>query len=152
MLNTTHYALRSLSALALAASMSGATPALAQGRPPAQSGTIAISAHAAALGVGYEWGNGLLRYRGHSYHFTVNGISVADLGIANISARGRVYNLHRVQDFSGTYAALGGEATAGKGIGGQILRNANGVEVRIDESARGARLDASADGIQLTLR
>ena len=143
--------MRSLSALALGAALSvAAVPAVAQNRAP--SGTVSLSAHAAALGVGYEWGDGTLRYRGHAYHFTVNGISVADLGLANISATGRVYNLGRLQDFSGTYAAVSGEATAGHGIGGQILRNANGVELRIDERARGARLDASADGIRLALR
>ena len=142
--------MRSLSAIALGAALSvSAAPALAQG---SNSGTISISSHAAALGIGYEWGDGVLRYHGHSYRFSVKGISVADIGIANVSARGTVSNLKRVQDFTGTYAALSGEATAGNGIGGQVLRNANGVDIKLNQSARGARLDASADGVQLTLR
>lgn len=146
--------MRTFAAVALGAAIS--VSAMAQGSGPdgigPASGTITMSAHAAALGVGYTWGDGVLRYRGHAYHFTVNGISIADIGLANVTSRGRVYNLKRVADFSGTYAAVSGEATAGNGIGGEILRNASGVQVRIDETARGARLDGSADGIKLTLK
>ena len=149
--------MRAVAALALSTALSVcAAPAFAQGGGTnglgAPSGTLTISAHAAALGVGYSWGDGLLRYRGHTYHFTVNGISVLDVGIANVQSRGRVYNLNRVQDFTGTYGALTGEATAGNGIGGQILRNANGVQVRIDQKAKGARLQASAGGVEFTLK
>ena len=144
--------------LAFAALLSAAacSPALAAARDPGQrgpaSGTIALSARGAALGVGYTWGDGTLRYGGRRYSFTVNGITVADVGFSRVNGTGRVYNLKRVQDFSGTYAAATGEATLGNGIGGQILRNANGVEIRVDQVTRGARLQGSADGITLTLK
>lgn len=154
MRTTRHPALTAASAaLAFAAIGLAALPAAAQNPgvqgPP--SGTILISAKAAAVGVGYTWGNGTLHYRGHNYHFTVKGITVADVGFANITGRGRVYNLKRLQDFSGTYAAATGEATVVNGVGGQILQNGNGVQIRVDETTRGARLSGSADGIQLTL-
>ena len=48
--------------------------------------------------------------------------------------------------------AATGEATAGNGLSGQILQNANGVQIRIDNVTRGARLQGSADGIKLTLK
>ncbi len=143
--------------LALAAStMLAAVPALAQRRDPGVtgpvSGTVSMNARGAAIGVGYTWGDGVLRYGGRSYHFTVNGVTVADVGFSRVNGRGRVYNLKRLQDFSGTYAAATGEATLGNGIGGQVLRNANGVQIRVDQITRGARLQGSADGITLTLK
>ena len=116
------------------------------------SGTITLTARGVAAGAGYTWGDGTLRYGGHKYPFSVNGISIADVGFSRVSGHGRVYNLHRLQDFSGTYIAATGEATLGSGIGGQILKNAHGVEIRVDQVTQGARLQGSADGISLTLR
>ena len=116
------------------------------------SGTIFMSAQGAAAGVGYTWGDGVLRYGGRSHHFTVKGVTVADVGYSKVTGRGRVYNLKRLQDFSGTYAAATGEATLVNGIGGQVLRNGNGVEIRVDQTTRGARLQGSADGVTLTLK
>ena len=133
-----------------------AAPASAQRRDPGTSGpvtgTVSISARGAAVGVGYTWGDGILRFGGRQYHFTVNGITVADVGFSRVSGSGRVYHLRRLQDFSGTYVAATGEATLGQGLGGQVLRNGNGVEIRVDQVTHGARLQGSADGITLTLK
>ncbi len=145
--------MRTLALLATAATLL-ALPAAAQdpGVDTKPDATILISAKAAAVGVGYTWGSGTLHYNGHNYAFAVKGITVADVGFAKITGHGRVYHLNKVADFSGTYAAATGEATAGKGLGGQILRNGNGVMIRVDEVTKGARLAGSADGIQLTLQ
>src|SRR5690349_17054940 len=67
------------------------------------SGAISISARGAAAGIGYTWGDGVLRYGGHKYPFSVSGLSVLDVGFSRVHGRGRVFNLHRLQDFSGTY-------------------------------------------------
>ena len=142
--------------VAIAAASLLATPAAWAQRDPGVSGpvsgTITLSAKGAAAGVGYTWGDGILTYRGHKYPFTVNGITVADVGFSTITGHGRVYHLNKVQDFSGTYAAATGEATLGNGLGGQILQNGNGVQIRIDQTTKGARLQGSADGIKLTLK
>lgn len=143
-------------AAALTASPAYAPPAHAQRRDPATTGpvtaTLTISAKGAAAGIGYTWGDGALRYGNRTYNFTINGVTVADVGFSRITGRGRVYNLHRLQDFSGTYAAATGEATLVNGLGGQILRNTKGVEIRVDQVTTGARLQGSANGITLTLR
>ncbi len=132
-------------------------PALAQsprdpGAPGPVDATVTMTAKAAGVGVGYTWGDGTLRFHGHTYHFTVKGVSVADVGFSNIQGTGRVYNLHRLKDFSGTYGAATGEATLVNGIGGMFLRNGNGVQLRMNTTDKGARLAGSADGITLTLR
>lgn len=121
--------------------------------PGPVSGTMTLAAQGAAAGVGYTWGDGILTFHGHRYHFSVNGVSIADIGYSKVTGRGRVYHLSNVKDFSGTYAAATGQATAGEsGIGGQILENASGVQIRIDQVSRGARLQGSVGGITLTLK
>ncbi len=122
-------------------------------QPGPVSGTISLSAQGAAAGVGYTWGDGVLNFHGRKYHFTVNGVSIADVGYSKVTGTGRVYHLRDVKDFSGTYAASTGQATAGSAsIGGQIMQNANGVQIRVDQVSRGARLEGSVDGIKLTLK
>ena len=150
---------RILASMALAAALAGAglaPAALAAPRDPgvsgAPSGTVSIQARAAAVGVGYTWGDGTLTYQGRRYPFELKGVTIADVGFSRLTGRGRVYNLKRVEDFTGTYAASTGEATAGRGLAGQVLVNAAGVQLRIDNVTRGARLSGSADGIQLTLK
>ena len=145
--------MRILPIIAAALMAATAAPAVAQdpGVNSPVDATVVISAKAIAAGVGYTWGNGTLVYHGHQYPFSVKGITVADVGFARITGHGRVYHLHHLRDFSGTYAAATGEATLGNGIGGQILRNGNGVMIRVDQVTKGARLEGSGDGIRLTL-
>src|SRR5437899_4061987 len=79
----------------------------------ATSGKVALESKSVALGVGVSWGDGVLEYKGKKYPFTVEGLSVVDLGVAKVSARGDVKNLKKVEDFAGTYVAAG----AGGAIG-----------------------------------
>ncbi len=68
------------------------------------------------------------------------------------SGHGRVYNLHHLSDFSGTYGGLDRRGDARQRHRRPGLKNAQGVEIRIDDVTRGARLSGSADGIQLELQ
>ncbi len=138
----------------MSAGLLAATPALAKdpGATGLVNATMTLSATGAAAGIGYTWGDGVLTYHGKKYPFSVNGVTVADVGFSRISGRGRVYHMRKLTDFSGTYAAATGEATLVNGLGGQVLQNPNGVQIRIDQVTRGARLQGSADGITLTLK
>ena len=155
--------MRSTRRLMLTAAITGAftltastiSPALAADpvAPGPVSATMVLVAQGAAAGIGYTWGDGILMFHGHQYHFSVNGVSIADIGYSKVTGKGRVYHLRNVKDFSGTYAAATGQAAAGEsGIGGQILENASGVQIRIDQVSRGARLQGSVGGITLTLK
>lgn len=135
--------------LALSTTSAFAADPAAPGRVDA---TVTIRAQSASVGVGYTWGEGVLTFHGHRYPFTVKGVDVAAVGYSTVVGHGRVYNLHRVSDFTGTYAASTGEATLGNGLSGQVLINGTGVQLRIDNVTKGARLSGSADGIQLTLK
>ncbi len=135
--------------------LAAALPAAAQSptSPPGPvDARVTIVAHSANVGVGYTWGDGTLYYNHHRYPFSVKGVNVAAVGYSRIIGHGRVYNLHRLAQFSGTYGGANGEATVGQGLGGQFLQNGNGVQIRIDDVTRGAQLSGAADGIQLTLK
>src|SRR5215813_13106680 len=66
-------------------------------------GTVDLTGGTFALGVGYVWGNGTLKYDGAEHAFTFSGVSVVDVGGANIKATGDVYHLQTLQDFVGRY-------------------------------------------------
>ncbi len=138
-------------AIAAAPAFSTVASARDQGAPGPVDGYVTITAKAADVGVGFTWGNGVLRYKGHQYHFSVKGVDIAAVGYSSVVGHGRVYNLHHLHDFDGTYGAADGEATLGNGIGGRFLKNGNGVEIRIDDVSKGARLSGAGQGIELHL-
>jgi hypothetical protein len=119
---------------------------------PAPTGTVKLTSKAVAIGVGVTWGDGTLSFDGRNYPFSVEGLSVVDLGISNITTSGEVFNLKRVSDFSGNYAAgEAGIAIAG-GPTDTIMKNENGVVLRLHGTQQGARLTLAAQGVKLTIK
>ena len=119
---------------------------------PEPSGTVQISSSAVAVGIGVTWGDGTLSYHGQKYAFSVNGLSVVDLGIATVTATGEVSNLNNIDDFSGNYAAgEAGIAIAG-GPSDVIMKNEHGVVLRLHGSQQGVRLTLAAQGVSLKLK
>src|SRR5262249_56073594 len=76
---------------------------LAQEKQP--DATLRLTTGSVALGIGYTWGNGVLTYQGKEYPFSIDGLSVVDVGISQASASGSVYNLKKLEDFNATYPA-----------------------------------------------
>ena len=144
-----------LAAIATAVSLAVAGPALAASDPGVKGpvvGTVVIAAKSANVGVGWSWGDGTLHYHHHSYPFSVSGLNVAAVGFSTVIGHGRVYNLKHLRDFDGTYYESHGEATLGTGIGGSLLINGNGVQIRVNDVTKGAQLAGSASGIELKLK
>jgi hypothetical protein len=115
-----------------------------QGKPV--SGYVEMTqVQAAYLGSGNA-GNGTLRYRGHTYPFSVGGLGVGGIGISKIEARGEVYGLERLRDFPGAYVqgryglALGTVST-----GDLWLKNGNGVIMRLVAKRQGLMLSLGGD-------
>ena len=130
-----------LSTMAMAADSSLGTP----------SGQVTMKFKSLDIGVGHTWGTGRLTYQHHTYRFKIEGGSLAAVGYSTIEGRGTVYNLHRLQDFEGSYAAVNGEVTAGTGVGGMVLNNPAGVRIQIDTTSSGGRLAAALQGMKITL-
>jgi len=121
-----------------------------QGKPV--SGYVEMTqVQAAYLGSGNA-GNGTLRYRGHTYPFSVGGLGVGGIGISKIEARGEVYGLERLRDFPGAYVqgryglALGTVST-----GDLWLKNGNGVIMRLVAKRQGLMLSLGGDAVVIQM-
>ena len=127
----------------------------ASGMAPAQvdtNGKVTLESKSVAVGVGVSWGDGVLEYRGKKYPFTVEGLSVLDLGVAKVSARGEVKNLNKLEDFTGTYALVAAGAGAGGGAGAALLKNQNGVEMALTATGQGVKLSTAQGGVGVKLK
>jgi hypothetical protein len=123
---------------------------LAQEKKP--SGTLRLSEGSVAAGIGFSWGSGVLTYEGKEYPSSVQGLSVADVGISRASATGVVHNLTKLADFDGNYTAITAGAAVGGGAGATTMRNQNGVVIDLIETTQGAKFNLSVDGMRLTLK
>lgn len=125
-------------------------PAVASASGPTE-GTVTFSGGAVAIGIGFQWGNGTLTYRGQQYPFRMDGLSVVDVGVSRVTGSGTVHNLRNVGDFSGNYVSVSaGAALAGGGSIG-TLRNQNGVVIDGVTTAQGVRLTLAPGGVNLRL-
>lgn len=113
--------------------------------------TVTFNTHSADLGVGYTWGRGVLTYGDRQYPFEIKGASAIAVGYSSGHSVGKVYNLQRIEDFEGTFWALSGEATVGRGIGGLLMENNDGVRIRLDQSRAGGRFAASPSRLTIHL-
>ena len=116
------------------------------------SGTVTMESKSVAIGVGVSWGDGKLRYKGKTHTFSVKGLSVIDLGVSKVSARGKVYHLNKVEDFSGTYAAAQAGAAVGGGMAVVALKNENGVVMELSSTQTGVKLTLAGEGIEIKLK
>ncbi len=113
--------------------------------------TLSLSAKTIAIGVGVSWGKGTLHYRGKDYSFTVDALSILNLGADNIEGTGEVYHLANIDDFAGTYAAVSAGATVSSGESSSAMKNQHGVVIRMGSNTKGLQLNASVEGVTMKL-
>jgi hypothetical protein len=124
---------------------------LAGAQSKAPDATVELSEGSVAAGIGFSWGKGTLTYKGQKFPVKVEGLSVGEVGINRATARGNVFDLKKIEDFSGNYTAGGAGATVGGGVGATIMRNQNGVVIELTSTTQGASLKLAASGIRLTV-
>jgi hypothetical protein len=129
----------------------GAAP-MASAQDAAANGTLTFSGGSAAAGVGYTWGHGVLTYNNQQYPFTVEGLSVVDVGVASIEGAGEVYNLKSPAAFSGNYVSAGVGATLAGGGSVAALENQNGVIIHFHSTTEGLKLNLSPSGVSVRLK
>jgi hypothetical protein len=142
---------RALIALLAVGSIVSLVAGLAGAQAKKPDATVELSEGSVAAGIGFSWGKGTLTYKGQKYPVKVEGLSVGEVGITRATARGDVYDLKKVEDFSGNYAAAGAGATVGGGAGATAMKNQNGVVIEMKSTTQGASLKLAASGLRLTL-
>ena len=113
--------------------------------------TLKLSEGSVAAGIGWSWGKGELNYMGKTHKFKVDGLSIGEVGVTKAEATGEVYNLKKIEDFDGVYAAASAEATGGKGAGITAVVNPKGVRIVLKSETKGGNLKAAAEGIKFKL-
>jgi hypothetical protein len=144
---------RGIVALALVAGLAFAASSVraeeAKEKPDA---TLHLESKSVAVGVGFSWGDGTLKYKGETYKVEVDGLTVGQVGATTVNATGEVFHLKKLSDFDGTYAAIAGGATVGGGGGALAMRNQNGVVIQITGTSQGVSLTAGVSGVKLAVK
>lgn len=135
--------------MVVAALVSVSGIAVADDKP---SGTVNMESKSVALGVGVSWGDGKLHFKGKTHTFSIKGLSVVDLGVAKVSATGKVYHLTKVEDFAGNYAAAQAGAAVGGGMSAVALKNQNGVVMELTSTQSGVKLTLAGEGLEVKLK
>ena len=129
-----------------------ALPFVASAQTGVPSGTVDFSGGSIAAGVGFSWGEGTLVFQGKTYPFRIDGFNVGDVGVSHIDAKGQVYNLTKLDDFDGTYAAAGIGATVAGGGTAMAMENGHGVVMQVYSTTSGLRLNLGPSGITVTMK
>lgn len=114
--------------------------------------TVDLTGGSFALGVGYVWGEGALKYEGTERAFKFSGVSVIDVGGAHIKATGDVYHLQNLQDFNGHYTIASAGVTVAGGGSLAVLRNEHGVVIKLHSSTAGLRFNLASEGVTVRLK
>lgn len=109
------------------------------GKPSA---TLEVASEEMRLIMGGTAGKGTLHFKGVDYAFTYKSAS-AGVGakmVKEMSATGEVFNLTKIEDFEGQYAAVSSAALAGESEMSATYRNDAGVVVTLKGTVKGAGL------------
>jgi hypothetical protein len=115
-------------------------------------GRIELSGGSVAVGIGYSWAGGTLTYQGKKYEVEVKGLSVGDVGVSKAEAAGDVYHLAKLADFDGNYTAAAAGATVAGGASASIMKNQNGVEIRLVSTTQGLKFTFAAEGVSMKIK
>jgi hypothetical protein len=120
----------------------------------ADTGTVRVVFTTGGFIVGVGGGNGVLYFRGHSYPFTVSGMSVGfTIGASTAQLQGRALHLRTAADIQGTYSAIGAGGALAAGAGGvQLQNNRTGVVLQLAGGKVGVQLSAAVGGVTIALR
>ena len=117
--------------------------------PP--SATVSIQEWSAAYYASAEAGKGTLNYNGRRHHFTISGVGAGGAGGQKVSATGKVYNLNKLSDFSGTYHGISRGLTLIEGKMHAKLTNGNGVVMYLAGETEGLASSMGAQAFEVNL-
>jgi hypothetical protein len=114
--------------------------------------TLDLTGGTVAAGVGYTWGRGTLHYKGRDYPFSVNGLTLINVGAEKVQARAEVYNLAKLEDFAGSYSGVAAGAAMIYGASTGVMENSNGVVIRVRAESTGADVQLAGNTVEVKLR
>jgi len=118
-------------------------------------GTVKITSRMVAPGIGLSWGDGVLRYKDQDYPFTFKATGLfrdVDTKIAAAELSGRVFELKRLEDFSGNYQKVASEDSASGADTRATLKNQKGVVVNLVSAVEGRKFALAREGMDIELK
>ena len=115
------------------------------------SATVSIREWSAAYYAQAETGKGTLYFNGQSHRFTISGGGLGGSGVQKTSATGKVYNLNRLSDFSGTYHGISTGLTLIEGKMHAKLTNGKGVVMYLAGQTEGLASSLGAQAFEVNL-
>jgi hypothetical protein len=133
-----------------ACNSTGVGPQSVAGMQPV--GTIDLhEVQAAYLGSG-STGNGTLFFNGQMYSLSVSGVGIGGMGLSTVDARGEVYGLRSIDEFSGTYAeARYGFALGTTSEGDLWLQNKNNFILHLKAKREGLMLSLGGSAVAISI-
>ena len=123
-----------------------------QNEPYSPVGSISFETTSIAAGIGGSWGNGSMIFQGQQYPISIQGLSVAAVGISKVNAVGQVYNLNKPSDLAGTYVGVSGGIALAGGVQGTAVRNGKGVVIDLTATQKGVSFNLGADGFTISMQ
>jgi hypothetical protein len=114
------------------------------------SANVTIHATRVAVGLGYTWGDGTLKYKDKEYKFKVSGLNAVGLGVAKLKAKGEVHDLENLDDFPGKYFGVQGGATMIQGSESLVMKNGKGVVINLRAEQKGVELKLGNEGLSIS--
>lgn len=118
----------------------------------AETGSVRVKIVRAGFIVGAGGGDGILRFRGRNYPFSVGGIGVGMIGASSADLVGRAYNLRRPSDLEGAYSAVGAGVALAAGGRAVRLQNARGVVIDLQGTQVGVEASLNLGGMSIAMR
>jgi hypothetical protein len=117
--------------------------------PP--SATVRIQEWTAAYYGSAAVGKGTLDYKGQHHHFSISGVGAGGDGAQKVSATGKVYDLHNLHDFAGTYHGVSSGLTLIEGKMHAKLVNDSGVVMYLSGITEGLASSSGVQAFEVTL-
>ena len=115
--------------------------------------TIEFEIVRAGLIVGFSGGSGTLHYKGKDYPLTIGGVSLgATIGASKAELVGEVFNLKKVEDIEGIYAAGKAGIAVAAGEKHAHLKNSKDVEINVKGKQVGLEFSLDLNGLEIKLK
>ena len=118
-------------------------------------GTVKITSRMVAPGIGLSWGEGVLTYKGQDYPFTFKATGLfrdVDSKIAAAELSGRVFELKRLEDFSGNYQKVETKDSVSGGGTRAEMKNPKGVVVNLVSTVEGRKFTLAREGMDIEFK
>ena len=126
-------------------------PAEAAKKPLHPVGQITFEATSVGVGATFSWGRGWLTFKGKRYPIKVEGLALVGVGLSQVRAHGKVYNLKKPMDITGTYAEAGAGIALVGGAKGFVAKNEQGVVIELTAEQKGVSFNLGGGTFTITM-